>query len=219
MHPEHFHNLVNSLKPYNAQLVVVSKFRSDAEIESVYGWGQRMFGENRVQELTAKRTRLPLDIQWHVIGTLQRNKVRQLTPGVSLIHSADSFQLLEEIDKNARKWGEVQDCLLQCKIATEDSKSGFTEAELLAHAERGFFKGMEHVRICGVMGMGTFTSDNKQTAREFRQLRQTFQKLQSGYFAGKDWFREISAGMSDDFPIALDEGSTIVRIGSLVFQS
>ena len=183
----------------------------------LYDLGQRAFGENKVQELVEKFERMPKDIEWHMIGHLQRNKVKYIAPFVHLIHAVDSLELLEEIDKQALKQHRVIDCLLQFHIADEETKFGLTESEALEILQSSAFASMDHVRIVGVMGMATFTDNQQQVRAEFAKLRSIFELLQVGFFRAKPYFKEISMGMSDDYLIAIDEGSTMVRIGSLLF--
>lgn len=209
--------ILSELRPFQAQLVAVSKTKSEEEIMVLYRQGQRHFGENRVQELVAKQEKLPADIQWHLIGHLQRNKVKDIVSFVHLIQSVDSFRLLREIEKQAGRAGRTIDCLLQFKIAEEDTKYGFdlpTVRDMLASSE---FRDLTHVRLRGVMGMATFTDDQEQVRREFRQLKSIFEELKRRYFAAQDHFRELSMGMSGDYQLALAEGSTMVRIGTLLF--
>ncbi|WP_088341329.1 YggS family pyridoxal phosphate-dependent enzyme [Robiginitalea sediminis] len=199
--------------PQGVVLVAVSKTKSEAAIMEAYGAGQRVFGENKVQELVAKHETLPGDIEWHMIGHLQRNKVKYLIGFVSLIHGVDSLRLLQEIDKRARGAGRVVDCLLQVHIAEEETKFGFDAPELLAHLEEGTFDAFKNVRIRGLMGMATFTDDTERVRREFRSLKTLYDRLQETW-PGVDI---LSMGMSGDYPIAVEEGSTMVRIGSSIF--
>lgn len=212
-----YHKILNQLSPTNTKLVAVSKTKPIEQIQELYEQGQRVFGESKARELTAKYEALPKDIEWHMVGHLQRNKVKYIAPYISLIHSVDSPRLLKEINKQAKKVDRVIDCLLQYHIADEESKYGFTEetAEELLGGEA--FAQMENVRIVGVMGMATFTEDKEQVRREFQHLRQIFEDLQANHFADQDSFREISMGMSGDYQIAIEEGSTMVRIGTLLF--
>lgn len=202
--------------PEAVKLIVVSKTRSNAEIMEAYDTGHRSFGENRVPELTEKYDQLPKDIEWHFIGHLQTNKVKYIAPFVSWIHAVDSFKLLKEINKRAANENRVIKCLLQFHIATEAAKHGFSEGipEFLNQEE---FRQLKHVRICGVMGMATFTDNQAQIRNEFIRLKQIFDSLKSGYFAENAEFREISMGMSGDYQLAIEEGSTMVRIGSNIF--
>jgi pyridoxal phosphate enzyme (YggS family) len=199
------------------QLVAVSKTKPNAAIRAMYDQGQRIFGENRVQELVEKEKDLPKDIQWHQIGHLQSNKVKYIAPFVALIHAVDSLKLLKEINKQAQKNERVIDCLLQFHIAEESSKFGLDMEEASALLSGEAFQKMEHIRIVGVMGMATFTYDEAQVRTEFKQLKTIFEQLQSNYFKDKTYFKEISMGMSGDYKIAVEEGSTMVRIGSLLF--
>lgn len=209
--------ILAELAPTQTKLVAVSKTKPPEEILTVYEKGHRIFGENRAQELAEKYEVLPKDIEWHFIGHLQRNKVRYIAPFVHLIHSVDSPRLLRQINKEARKEERTIDCLLQFKIAEEETKYGFdlaTARQMLS--DPGFAK-LGNVRIRGVMGMATFTDDKEQVRSEFRRLHVIFDELKREFFADQDSFREISTGMSNDYRIALEEGSTMVRIGSLIF--
>ena len=209
--------LLKELEPTHTSLVAVSKTHAPEEIMELYDKGQRDFGENRVQEMIEKYEEMPKDIRWHLIGHLQTNKVKYITSWVHLIHSVDSFKVLKEINKRAAQDNRVIDCLLQFKIAEEDTKYGFEPEEAYEMLRSEKFRNLKNIRITGVMGMATFTDDEAQVRREFRQLRNIFQHLKGNFFADQDSFREISMGMSDDYPIALEEGSTMVRIGSLLF--
>ncbi|TVR40263.1 MAG: YggS family pyridoxal phosphate-dependent enzyme [Cryomorphaceae bacterium] len=197
-------------------LVAVSKTRSNEEIMQAYNAGQRVFGENRAQEMAAKFEELPGDIQWHMIGHLQRNKVKYIAPFVHLIHSVDSFRLLKEINKEAAQNNRVIPVLLQFHIAREDSKHGLQEP-LPSFLTDGSMEIMKNVEIRGVMGMATFTDDETLIREEFRKLRSTFEGLKQGVMSGNTAFREISMGMSADFLLAQEEGSTMVRVGSDIF--
>jgi hypothetical protein len=179
--------------------------------------GQRDFGENRVQEMQEKHQMLPSDIRWHLIGHLQSNKVKFIAPFVHLIHSVDSFNLLLEIDRQAEKSKRIQDCLLQFHIAEEETKFGLDESEAIDLIRQSRSHPLTHVRLCGVMGMATLTPDEAQVRAEFRCLKSIFDRLKTTYFSDADYFCEISMGMSGDYRIAVEEGSTIVRIGSLIF--
>ncbi|MCL2412958.1 MAG: YggS family pyridoxal phosphate-dependent enzyme [Bacteroidales bacterium] len=205
--------------PENVKLIAVSKTKPIADIEEAYAAGQRDFGENKVQELIAKQPHLPSDIRWHFIGHLQTNKVKFLAPFVHLIHGVDSLKLLKEIDKEAKKNNRVIDCLLEFHIADEETKFGLNLQETEEILSSPDFQTMENVRICGVMGMATFTDDTEQIRKEFRNLHQIFQILKEKYFQNKPHFCEISMGMSDDFLMAIEEGSTLIRIGSTIFGS
>jgi hypothetical protein len=195
----------------------VSKTKPIAQILELYQVGQRVFGENKVQELVEKAELMPKDIEWHMIGHLQKNKVKFIAPFVSLIHSVDSLELLAEIDKYATKNNRIIDCLIQFYIAQEDTKFGLSlqEGQELLNSKQ--FTQLENIRIVGVMGMATFTDNKTQVKSEFNQLKHIFDELKSTYFKNEDSFKEISMGMSDDYKIAAEAGSTMVRIGSLLF--
>lgn len=203
--------------PKGVTLITVSKTKPVSDILEAYHFGQRIFGENKVQELISKQPELPDDILWHLIGHLQTNKVKYIASFVSMIESVDSLKLLREINKQGVKFNRTIDCLLQFHIASESTKYGldYQEASGLLSSEE--FKSMNNVRICGVMGMATFTEDEILVRREFANLKSIFENLKSEFFQGKDSFNEISMGMSGDFRIAIEEGSTIVRIGSSIF--
>lgn len=203
--------------PEQVQLVCVSKFHPDEAIVEAYRAGERVFGESKVQELSGKYERLPKDIHWHFIGHLQTNKIKYIVPFVELIHGVDSFRLLQEINKQAEKHNRVVNCLLQVHIASEETKFGFSEEELLTALSSEAFTQLKFVRICGVMGMATLTDDTEIVKQEFAGLKQLFDRLKQSHFATDDAFREISMGMSDDFPLAIAAGSTMVRIGSSIF--
>lgn len=209
--------LLHELSAQNVTLVAVSKTHPPERILEIYHQGQRIFGENRAQEMLEKQATLPADIEWHLIGHLQTNKVKLIAPFVRMIHSVDSLRLLEEIDKQAAKAGRTIDCLLQFHIAQEETKFGLDEAEARALLSSDTFRQMKNVRICGVMGMATFTDDEAQVRREFRLLKRIFEKLKQEFFPQNPHFREISMGMSGDWRIAVEEGSTMVRMGSLIF--
>lgn len=199
------------------RLIVVSKFRTPEEILAAYTAGQRLFAENRVQALLERRDLLPPDIEWHLIGHLQTNKVKYIAPFISMIHSVDSFKLLSEIDKQAEKCGRVIDCLLQIYVASEETKFGLTEAELIDLLENPELDALHHIRICGIMAMASLTEDEEQIAGEFSEAQRIFDRIKTQYFKDKPWFCELSTGMSSDYHIALNYGSTMVRIGSAVF--
>ncbi len=205
------------LSATDTTLVAVSKTKPNEAILRLYEQGQRIFGENRVQELTQKYETLPKDIEWHLIGHLQTNKVKYIAPFVQLIHSVDSLKLLQEIDKQAAKNDRTIDCLLQMYIADENTKFGLSEIEAFDLLDTNAYADMQHIRIVGVMGMATFTNDTTQVRNEFKQLKYIFKQFKQKYFAEKDYFKEISMGMSGDYRIAIEEGSTMVRIGSLLF--
>ena len=186
-------------------------------ILELYQQGQRIFGENKPQEMTSKYELLPKDIEWHFIGHLQTNKVKYIAPFVAMIHSIDSLKVLQEVDKQAGKNDRVIDCLLQFKIAAEDTKFGLSLEDGKSLLQDSDFQALKSVRIVGVMGMATFTDDEEQVRKEFRLLKSIFEQLKTDFFAQEPWFKEISMGMSDDYPIALSEGSTLIRIGTLLF--
>lgn len=211
-----YDQLRDEIQSRHGSLIAVSKTKPIEAIELLYQKGQRDFGENRVQELISKYEKLPKDIRWHMIGRLQRNKVKYIVPFVALIHSVDSLELLQEIDKQSAKLNRKVDCLLQFHIARESTKAGFSPEDL-EEWSTATFGAFTNVRICGVMGMATFTEDEVIIRSEFQKLRKIFESLQSGSFKGKSEFKEISMGMSDDYKIALEEGSTMVRVGTLLF--
>ena len=206
-----------TLAPVGAQLIAVSKTKPASAIEALYARGQRAFGENRAAEMVEKHAALPKDIEWHAIGHLQRNKVKDIAPFVHLIHSVDSLRLLREIDKQGANNERVIDCLLQFHIAEEESKYGFDFDGALALLSSPDYAEMRNVRIVGVMGMATFTDDKEQVAEEFKTLAHHFKNIKLQYFAEAPWFKEVSMGMSGDYELALRHGSTMVRIGSLLF--
>ena len=200
-----------------ALLVAVSKTKPNEAVMEAYEAGQRVFGENKVQELTSKYELLPKDIEWHMIGHLQSNKVKYIAPFVSLIHGVDTEKLLRTIDKEGKKNDRKIPCLLQVHIAEEETKFGFSEEELKSLLSRELLEELSHVEIRGVMGMATFTEDEGQIRKEFRTLKQLFERLKSGVFSDNPAFHEISMGMSGDFLIAIEEGSTMVRVGTALF--
>lgn len=213
-------SILSSIKtdlPDHVRLVAVSKFHPVEMIEEAYHAGQRIFGENHVQEMTQKHELLPKDIEWHFIGHLQTNKVKYIAPFVSLIHSVDSFKLLKEINKQAEKSQRVISCLLQIHIAQEETKFGFSFDECRTMLQEEGWKTLTHVQLCGVMGMATFTDDIQEVRNEFRSLKKFFDEIKENYFSHNDAFREISMGMTDDYPIAIEEGSTLIRIGTKIF--
>ncbi|MBS0011329.1 MAG: YggS family pyridoxal phosphate-dependent enzyme [Bacteroidales bacterium] len=203
--------------PGNVKLVAVSKTKTLDDIMEAYKTGHRIFGENRVQELVAKQEHVPGDIQWHMIGHLQRNKLKYIAGFIHMIESVDSERLLRAINREAHKAGRIIDCLLQFHIAREESKFGFSMEETFEMMEAGVLSELENVNLKGVMGMATFTSDMERVRKEFIYLRSVFEELKQKYFSEKDDFCEISMGMSDDYKVALEEGSTIVRLGTSIF--
>lgn len=203
----------------NATLVVVSKTRSLDEVMSIYNQGQRDFGENRVQELMDKKGDLPNDIRWHVIGHLQTNKVKYIVPFVSLVHSIDRRKVWKEINKEAGKEDRIIEGLLQIKIAVEDSKYGFDEDELRQLLAQDVQSSYKNVCIRGVMGMATFTDNVEQVKSEFDKLKKIFDDLKANHYSHQDNFNIISMGMSGDYKIALESGSTMLRVGSVIFEN
>lgn len=208
---------IRNFIPANVKLVCVSKFHPASDIQEAYDCGERIFGESRVQELTQKQPVLPAEIHWHFIGHLQSNKIKFIVDFVELIHGVDSFKLLKEIDFQAKKAGRRVKCLLQVFIAQEDTKFGFSTEEIKEMLTSDEFKQFESVEIAGLMGMATFTENQHQIRAEFKQLKTLFDELKNEFFAENESFKEISMGMSDDFKIAIEEGTTMVRIGSKIF--
>ncbi|MDE6629940.1 MAG: YggS family pyridoxal phosphate-dependent enzyme [Bacteroidales bacterium] len=213
---ENYRKVAATLKP-GVRLVAVSKYKTVEEILEVYHAGQRIFGENKAQEMKAKQAVLPGDIEWHFIGHLQSNKIKYIAPYVALIHSIDSFALLKEVNKEAAKHNRVIPCLLQFHIAQEETKFGLNREEADAFLSSEEFKTLKNVRIDGVMGMATFTDDAHRVREEFASLHREFDYLQSRYFAQQEHFKEISMGMSEDYTLAMEQGSTLVRVGSAIF--
>jgi pyridoxal phosphate enzyme (YggS family) len=203
--------------PSSVKLVAISKTKSATEILEAYNAGHRIFGENRVMELISKKDLLPDDIEWHYVGHLQTNKVKFLVPFISMIHSVDSFKLLRAINTEALKINRIVYCLLQFHIAKEETKYGFSMNEVIDMISSEEFRQLQSVRLSGIMGMATFTDDEKLIREEFRYLTGCFKVLKEKYFPEEIYFKEISMGMSGDFKIAIEEGSTIVRIGSIIF--
>lgn len=199
--------------PNHVTLVAVTKTKSEEEIMEAYNTGQRVFGENKIQEMAGKWEALPKDIQWHMIGHVQRNKVKYMASFVNLIHSVDSLKLLKEIDKHAKKHNRVINCLFQIHIAEESTKFGLSEDDVLELIKSEEFAQMENVGIVGLMGMATYTDDRNKIQREFHGLKEVFERLKTKL----PHIDTLSIGMSSDFPIALEEGSTMVRIGSSIF--
>lgn len=203
--------------PPHVTLVAVSKTHPVETVMEAYNAGHRIFGENKVQELVPKYETMPKDIEWHLIGHLQSNKVKYIAPFVSLIHSVDSLNLLEIIDKEAQKCNRVIDCLLQIHIASEETKFGLSADELEELICSQVFKEMKNIRVIGLMGMATFTDNMAQVRVEFRFLANLFRSVKERFFADKQWFKELSMGMSSDYALAIEEGSSMVRIGSNIF--
>lgn len=203
--------------PSHVTLVAVSKTKPDEQIMEAYRAGQRDFGENKVQDLVAKKERLPDDIRWHMIGHLQSNKVKYLASFVHLLHGVDSLKLLDVINREAEKNQRVIDCLLQVRIAREETKFGLTEGELMELIGSRQYKEMQHIRIRGLMGMATYTENSDQIREEFRLLKRIFDELKGSQFRLQPAFDQLSFGMSGDYGLAIEEGSNLVRIGSLIF--
>ena len=203
--------------PDSVLLVAVSKTKPLALLEEAYQAGQRHFGENKALEMRDKAEALPKDISWHFIGHLQRNKVKYIIPSVALIHSIDSLRLLQEVNKEAKKKDRKIDCLLQFHIAEEQTKFGFNYQEVKQLLQSADYKELHNVNIVGVMGMATFTENTNQVRREFKELKTIFDKLKENFFTENKDFTHISMGMSNDYLIAIEEGATIVRVGSSIF--
>jgi PLP dependent protein len=209
-------NLIQTLPP-NCALIAVSKTQPVEAIEEAYNSGHRFFGENKVQELAPKYEALPKDIQWHMIGHLQSNKVKYIAPFVHLIHSVDSFKLLEEINRQAKRCNRVIACLLQIHISDEDTKFGFSKDEIISLIHDGKIKALSSVEITGLMGMATFTENSAQVRNEFRNLKEIFEALKVASLPPNMKMKELSMGMSGDYKIAIEEGSTMIRVGTAIF--
>lgn len=209
---KNYHSILNKI-PKEVTLVTVSKTKPATDIQELYNEGQRVFGENRVQELVEKHEALPKDIEWHMIGHLQSKKVKYIAPFVSLIHSVDSFKLLQEIDKQAKKNNRMIDCLLQFHIAKEETKYGFDLDDVTPFIEKEL-KELQNINIKGVMGMATFTDNEAIVKTEFKSLKSIFDSLKQNYLPN---IEIISMGMSGDFELAISEGSNMVRVGSSIF--
>lgn len=214
---QNIEKLLTELKG-KTKLVAVTKTQQASVVKEAYNAGHKIFGENRPQELASKREELPDDIEWHFIGHLQTNKVKLIVPFVNLIHSVDSLHLLTEINKEAEKIDRIVDCLLQIKIAKEDTKYGLDIADAVDILQSPEFEKMDFVRIVGLMGMATLTEDENIIRSEFKHLHHNFGLIKEQFFMDKNYFKEISMGMSGDYKIAVEEGSTMVRIGSLIFE-
>jgi len=210
-------NAIKKQLPGHVTLVAVSKTKPEEMILEAYNAGHRDFGENKVQDLVSKQENLPGDIRWHMIGHLQSNKVKYLAGFVHMIHGADSLKLLNMINKEALKHNRVIDCLLQVHIAKEDTKFGLSREELLDLVGSDSFVRMRNIRIRGVMGMATYTENMDQIREEFRLLKRIFEELRASVFSDSEHFDQRSFGMSGDYKLAVEEGSTMVRIGSLIF--
>lgn len=205
------------LEGTKARLIAVSKTKPNEDLLQAYETGQRAFGENKVQELVAKAEALPKDIEWHMIGHLQRNKVKYIAPFVSLIHGVDSERLLKEINKQATKNERVIDCLLQIHIAEEDTKFGFDEAEVMAFLNSEAFDELSHIKVIGLMGMATNTDNMEQVRKEFSSLKKLSEKIKTEVDKPNLEMKELSMGMTSDYKIACEEGSTMIRVGSAIF--
>ncbi|MGQ1947985.1 YggS family pyridoxal phosphate-dependent enzyme [Geofilum sp. OHC36d9] len=203
--------------PDHVELVAVSKTHPTGLVREAYEVGQRVFGENKVQELVAKAEALPKDIKWHMIGHMQSNKVKYIAPFVSLIHGVDSLKLLKVINNEGARNKRIISCLLQVHIATESTKFGFSPEELLHLFESFNVRSLENVQVCGLMGMATFTDNQTQIKNEFHSLRVLFDRIKNQWMSDVDYFREISMGMSNDYLLAIEEGCTMVRVGSAIF--
>lgn len=209
--------LQQELSPIGVKLIAVSKTKSAEDIQEAYNTGQRAFGENLVQELVDKYEQLPKDIEWHMIGHLQTNKVKYIAPFISLIHGVDSLRVLNEINKHALKQQRTIDCLLQIDIADEDTKHGFDHVEVIEMLESAAFGELANVRIRGLMGIATNTDNEKVIKEEFYELKMLFDGIKVSYFRKEDSFDTISMGMSSDYKIAIEQGSNMVRLGSTIF--
>lgn len=210
-------NEIRSELPAGVRLVAVSKYHPEEAIQEAYAAGQRVFGESHAQELVRKCEALPKDIEWHFIGHLQTNKVKYIVPHVALIHAVDSMKLLREIDKQAGKIGKTVRCLLQLHVAQEETKFGFTPDECYAMLTEGEWRDLHHVNLCGVMCMASNTDDETVVKSEFETAQAFFRRAKTDFFADLPEFAECSWGMSDDYPIALTTGSTLIRVGSRIF--
>lgn len=214
---ESLHQLWEELKPTNTKLVAVSKTKPNEDLIEAYNAGNRIFGENKVQELVSKAEVLSKDIEWHFIGHLQRNKVKYLAPFVHLIHAVDSLRLVKEINKQAKKNDKIIECLLQVHIAKEEAKFGFNMEELKQLASSGELDELENIKIIGLMGMATNTSNQEQIRAEFKGLKSLFEEIKLLQLPSNIEMKELSMGMSADYKLAIREGSTMVRIGSTIF--
>lgn len=210
-------NKIKNTIPEDVSLVAVSKTKPIQDLKKAYDAGQRVFGENKVQELREKQPQLPNDIEWHMIGHVQSNKVKYIAPYIALIHGVESFKLLEEINKQALKNERVIKILLQFHIATESTKFGLQLNEAKEILDSDEFKKLENIEVSGVMGMASFVENESQVRLEFATLKSIFEELKSNYFSSTDSFKIVSMGMSGDYPIAIEEGSTMIRVGSSIF--
>lgn len=206
----------DSIRGSGCRLIAVSKTQPIEKLQEAYNTGQRLFGENKVQEMEKKHEALPQDIEWHMIGHLQTNKVKYIAPFVSLIHSVDSVKLLEEINKQGKKIDRIIPCLLQIYIANEETKFGFSEEEVI-NLITNYYPSYSHIQIMGLMGMATFTDNQEQIKEEFRGLKNLFEKIKGMRLPSQVQMKELSIGMSADYKIAVEEGSTLVRVGTAIF--
>ena len=214
---ENYLAIKNELNDKNVQLIAVSKTKPVADLQALFLLGQKAFGENYVQELVEKQPQLSAEMEWHFIGHLQSNKVKMIAPFVHTIHAVDSLNLVLEIEKQAAKFNRTINCLLQIHIADEATKFGLTENELIEILEKIKSMPLKHTVIAGLMGMATFTDDESKIENEFRQLKLLFKKVKNDFFKNEKSFQQISMGMSSDYKIAVAQGSTMVRIGGLIF--
>lgn len=205
--------------PNEVKIVAVSKTHTPEIIMQLYNSGYKVFGENRVQELLEKYEAMPKDTEWHFVGHLQSNKVKYLAPFIKMIHGIDSFRILKTVNREAKKHSRIIPCLLQFHIADEETKFGLSEEEAYEILDSEEYKTLKNISIVGVMGMATLTDDKEKIRKEFRFLKRIFDNIKKEYFPRKKGFKEISMGMSEDYQIAVEEGSTIVRIGSSIFGS
>lgn len=208
---------VRATLPQDVELVAVSKFHPVEALQEAYDAGQRIFGESRVQELEQKRPRMPADTRWHFIGHLQANKVKYIAPYVELIHAVDSLKLLIEIDRQAARCERIIHCLLQVHVAQENTKYGFLPNELFDFLEKGEWRALSNTCLAGLMCMATNTDNEQQIRQEFHQAKSLFEQVKVRYFSKVPTFSQCSWGMSDDYPIAIEEGSTLIRVGSKIF--
>lgn len=208
---------IKAALPQNVSLIAVSKTKPDEDILAAYNAGHRAFGENKVQDLAAKAERLPKDIEWHMIGHVQTNKIKYFAPFVHLVHGVDRLKVLKELNKEAAKNNRIIDCLLQVHIAAEETKFGFDAEEIKVLFNDNSLANYPHIRVRGLMGMATFTDDQTQVAREFAELKQLFDSLVSTFNIQHPTFNILSMGMSADYPIAIENGSTMVRVGTKIF--
>jgi len=212
-----YQQINEKLQAQNVKLIAISKTKPVSDIKTLYDLGHRAFGENRAKELQSKAQTLPNDIEWHMVGHMQSNKVKHVAPFVKLIHSVDSYSLLQEINKRANQNKRTIDVLLQMHIAEESSKYGFNSNEIHDMLSTEKIETLQNIRIVGLMGMATFTDDEAQIRKEFQHLHSIFTTLKSSFLKDEDNFKELSIGMSGDYEIAITEGATMVRIGSLLF--